>query len=131
MSGSQIQMPSFQGYQGANIAAAPVFQGAQAGAQQAQDTYGQQMSAYNAQMGALGQIAGVGATFIPGFGKSDIRLKSNIVRIGEHPLGIGIYEYDIDGHRDVGVMAQEVLTVKPEAVAMHEDGYLMVNYGAL
>ena len=130
MSGSQIQMPSFQGYQSANVAAAPVFQGAQAGAQQAQDTYGQQMAAYNAKMGALGAIGGAGLGMFS-FGKSDIRLKSNIVRIGEHPLGIGIYEYDIDGHRDVGVMAQEVLTVKPEAVAMHEDGYLMVNYGAL
>jgi hypothetical protein len=142
MSGSQIQNPQFQGYTGSNVAAAPVFQGAQAGGQQAMDVYGQQMAARNANVAALGQIGGAvgglaaapmtgGGSLAGNFLKSDIRLKSNIVRIGDHPLGIGIYEYDIDGHRDVGVMAQEVLTVKPEAVLQHPDGYLMVNYGAL
>ena len=131
MSGSQIQMPSFQGYQGANVAAAPVFQGAQAGAQQAQDTYGQQMAAYNAKMGALGSAVGGIAGMIQPIKLSDRRLKSNIIKIGEHPLGIGIYEYDIFGQRDVGVMAQEVERVKPEAVVYRPDGYLMVNYGAL
>lgn len=142
MSGSQIQNPQFQGYTGSNVAAAPVFQGAQAGGQQAMDIYGQQMAARNANVAALGQVAGsvagLAAAPMTGGGslagnlfKSDIRLKSNIVRIGDHPLGIGVYEYDIDGHRDWGVMAQEVLTVKPEAVLQHPDGYLMVNYGAL
>lgn len=131
MGSSQIQNPQFQGYTGANVAAAPTLQGAQLQGQQAQDLYGQQMSARNANVAALAQVAATGAKFIPGYGTSDIRLKSNIVRIGDHPLGIGIYEYDIDGHRDVGVMAQEVLTVKPEAVAQRPDGYLMVNYGAL
>ena len=58
MSGSQIQNPQFQGYTGANVAAAPVFQGAQAAGQQATDIYGQQMAGYNAQMGALGSAAG-------------------------------------------------------------------------
>lgn len=62
---------------------------------------------------------------------SDARLKSNVKRIGDHPLGIGIYEYDIGGQRQVGVMAQEVQRVKPEAVIQHPAGYLMVNYGAL
>lgn len=62
---------------------------------------------------------------------SDRRLKSNIVRIGTHPLGIGIYEYEIFGRPDIGVMAQEVLEVKPEAVLTHPDGYLMVHYGRL
>lgn len=58
MSGSQIQNPQFQGYSGANVAAAPVFQGAQAAGQQATDIYGQQMAGYNAGMGALGSAAG-------------------------------------------------------------------------
>jgi hypothetical protein len=131
MSGSQIQTPQFQGYTGATVGAAPTLQGAQLAGQQATDIYGQQVAARNANVAALAQVAATGAKFIPGYGTSDIRLKSNIVRIGDHPLGIGIYEYDIDGHRDVGVMAQEVLTVKPEAVAQRPDGYLMVNYGAL
>jgi hypothetical protein len=131
MSGSQIQNPQFQGYTGSNVAAAPTFQGAQAGGQQAMDIYGQKMAASNAQTAALASVAGTAAKFVPGYGMSDIRLKSNIVKVGDHPLGIGVYEYEIFGRREHGVMAQEVLMVKPEAVVQRPDGYLMVNYGAL
>jgi len=59
---------------------------------------------------------------------SDRRLKSNIVQIGTHKLGIGLYEYDIGGRRERGVMADEVLAVMPEAVSMRHDGYFCVNY---
>ena len=128
MSGSQIQNPQFQGYTGANVAAAPTLQGVQLQGQQAQDLYGQQMAARNANMAAYGQAAGMAGQAIM---MSDIRLKSNIVKVGEHPLGIGVYEYDIFDRREHGVMAQEVLAVKPEAVIHRPDGYLMVNYGAL
>lgn len=62
---------------------------------------------------------------------SDRRLKSNIVRLGDHPLGIGWYAYDIFGQHTEGVMADEVLTVRPEAVALHPSGYYMVDYGRL
>lgn len=127
MSSSQIQNPQFQQYTGTNVTPAPVFQGVQQQGQAAMDIYGQQMAARNANMGALGSVLGAATKFIP----SDIRLKSNIVKIGDHPLGIGIYEYDIFGKRDVGVMAQEVLAVKPEAIAHHPAGYMMVDYGAL
>jgi len=130
MSGSQIQNPQFQGYTGANVAAAPVFQGAQAQGQAAQDIYGQQMAANNAKTAALGQIAGAaGQAAMMKY--SDVRLKSDIVKVGDHPLGIGIYEYDIFGRRERGVMAHEVFAVKPEAVIQRSNGYLMVNYGAL
>jgi len=131
MSGSQIQTPQFQGYTGATVGAAPTLQGAQLAGQQATDIYGQQMAGRNANVAALGQVASTAAKFIPGYGMSDIRLKSNIVKVGDHPLGIGVYEYDIFGRREHGVMAQEVLTVKPEAVIQRPDGYLMVDYGAL
>ena len=63
---------------------------------------------------------------------SDRRLKSNIVRIGTHPLGIGLYEYDIFGERQRGVMADEVEQVMPEAVITHSTlGYKMVRYDLL
>jgi hypothetical protein len=65
------------------------------------------------------------------FGSSDRRLKSNIVRVGTHRLGIGIYEYDIRGRRERGVMAQELFPIMPDAVAVDGDGYYMVNYAAL
>ena len=128
MGGSQIQMPQFQGYQGANVAPAPIFAGAQAQGQNAMDQYGIASSNVNAQNSGLYGLAGTaGAMYM----MSDPRLKSDVVRVGTHPLGIGIYEYNIFGNRQRGVMADEVETVMPEAVALHPSGYKMVNYGMI
>jgi hypothetical protein len=74
-----------------------------------------------------------------GMGGSDRRLKTDIVRIGEHPLGFGIYLFqylpehqESFGHgRRFGVMADEVETVVPQAVAVRPDGYKMVDYALL
>jgi hypothetical protein len=129
MGASQIQNPQFQGYTGANVNAAPVYQAAGDQAKYGMDVYGQQMAARNANMAALGSVAGAGMGMFSF--TSDMRLKSNIERVGTHANGVGVYEYDIDGHRERGVMAQEVLHVKPEAVTMRDDGFYMVNYGAL
>lgn len=127
MSGSQTQMPQFQGYQAASVAPPPIFGATQAQGAAAMDQYGIQSANVNARNQGLYSLAGagIGAAF------SDRRLKSNIVRIGVHPLGIGIYEYDIFGQRDVGVMADEVLGVCPLAVSVHPNGYMMVDYGML
>lgn len=63
---------------------------------------------------------------------SDRRLKTNIQRIGTHRLGIGIYEFDyFSGEHAVGVMADEVKTVMPNAVIRGEDGYDRVDYSKL
>ena len=63
---------------------------------------------------------------------SDRRLKMNIHRIGTHNLGIGIYEYDyVWGEHAIGVMADEVKTVRPEAVIRGADGYDRVDYSKL
>ena len=59
---------------------------------------------------------------------SDRRLKSNIKKIGTHSLGIGYYEYNIFGKTEQGVMADELLAVKPESLIMGNDGYYRVNY---
>ena len=128
MGGSQIQMPQFQGYQGSNIAAAPVFAGAQAAGQAAMDQYGIQSSNVNAQNAGLYNLAGAGLMAAK---YSDRRLKSNIEHVGTHPLGIGIYEYDIFGNRERGVMADEVLSVMPNAVSVHPSGFMQVDYGML
>ena len=129
MAGSQIQMPQFQGYQGSNIAPAPIFAGAQAAGQGAMDRYGIQSANVNAQNAGLYGLAGTAATGAMMF--SDPRLKSNVVRVGTHPSGFGVYEYDIFGNRERGVMADEVEAVMPEAVALHPSGYKMVNYGMI
>jgi len=124
--GTQVQSPSY-----ASAAQQSPVQGA--------DLLGALQGNYNAQLGnvnannatsagQLGTVAGLGAAAL----LSDIRLKKNISRIGTHPLGIGIYDYDyLWGKHSVGVMAQEVLKVKPSAVLVHPSGYLMVNYGEL
>jgi hypothetical protein len=104
-----------------------VFAAAQQQAQNAQNSYNQQIAQQNANTGGLFQL---GAAALP-FMFSDARLKSNIVKVGNHPLGIGIYEYDIFGHRERGVMAQELMQVMPDAVHQHSSGYFMVDYGRL
>jgi hypothetical protein len=60
LGGSQVQMPQFQGYQGTQVAAAPLFAAQQAAGNFAQQNYGNQVAAYNAQMGLLGGLAGAG-----------------------------------------------------------------------
>jgi hypothetical protein len=137
LSGGQVAIPQFQGYQGVSVAPAPIFQAGQAAGDYAQRNYQNQVGAYNAGMGLLGSLAGAAGTAVSGplgvagLFTSDRRLKSNIVRVGTHPLGIGVYEYDINGERQRGVMADEVETVLPEAVVTRSDGYKMVNYGLL
>lgn len=61
---------------------------------------------------------------------SDIRLKRDIRRIGALPSGLPVYEFRYlwSDEPMVGVMAQEALGVVPEAVSMHESGFLMVDY---
>jgi len=126
MSGSQLQMPQFQGYNPTNIAPAPIFAGAQAQGAADLQNYGIQQSGANAGLSGLFNLAGAGVAKY-----SDRRLKSNIERIGTHKLGIGLYEYDIFGERQQGVMADEVEKVMPEAVLMNPSGYKMVNYDLL
>jgi Chaperone of endosialidase len=64
---------------------------------------------------------------------SDIRLKRDIAQVGELDSGIGIYRYRYlwSDTTFVGVMAQEVAEVVPEAVQRGDDGYLRVDYARL
>ena len=130
MSGSQIQNPQFGAYSGATVQPAPTFAATQAQGAFDANTYNQQVAQANAQTAGLYSLGGA-ALGAPKGTFSDRRLKSNIVRIGTHPIGIGIYEYDIFGGRQIGVMAQELLEVMPDAVHQHPSGYLTVDYGRL
>lgn len=72
-------------------------------------------------------------------GPSDPALKENVVRVGQHPAGYGLYLFDYKaqfraafGHgRQFGVMADEVERIVPEAVMVDEDGYRRVDYARL
>jgi hypothetical protein len=143
--GSQVTNP--QGVNSANMpqVAGPDLTGA------AQNTYNSQLANYNAQNAASGNFMGgllglggaaLGAPSSSVIGKligSDQNIKENISKIGAFNNGINIYKFDYKpeykdtwGHGShIGVMAQEVEKVIPEAVAIHEDGYKLVNYAML
>jgi hypothetical protein len=65
--------------------------------------------------------------------KSDIRLKTDIHRIGTTVLGLPLYTFQYRNQVGayVGVMAQDVLKVEPSAVSIGADGYYRVDYGKL
>ena len=61
---------------------------------------------------------------------SDARLKDDIVPLRRLENGIRLYRYRYkwSEQRFVGVMAQEVLDIVPDAVSLGADGYLRVDY---
>jgi hypothetical protein len=65
--------------------------------------------------------------------RSDFRLKHDIVLLGYLNNGLGFYRYAYNGGGKayVGVIAQEVRAVMPDAVSVGRDGYLRVSYGKL
>ena len=65
--------------------------------------------------------------------RSDMRLKHDIVLLGRLDDGLGYYRFVYNGGHTayVGVMAQEVQTVMPEAVSRGADGYMRVSYDLL
>jgi hypothetical protein len=70
---------------------------------------------------------------------SNRTLKQDIVRIGSHPLGFGLYLFrykpefrDAYGHgRQMGVMVDVVAAVAPRAIKSGATGPAVVDYGML
>ena len=90
----------------------------------------QKPSGFSQAVGTAGQIASL-------FALSDVELKDNIKKVGELEPGVGWYTWDwnakaksmgAESEPAEGVIAQEVLEVKPDAVIV-KDGYYAVNYG--
>jgi hypothetical protein len=109
--------------------------------------YGNQLSAWSAQQqanatssGGLGSMIGtlgVGAmNYGPAMMASDERLKTNIKKVGQLDNGLNLYSYEFkDEFKDefghglqLGVIAQEVEKVIPDAVSIHASGYKAVDY---
>jgi len=76
--------------------------------------------------GFIGQVAS-------GVAASDRRLKTNIVKISAFDNGLNIYQYDyINGEGPyIGVMADEVAEIVPEALGPVIDNYMTVDYSKL
>ncbi|MBR0932203.1 DUF3300 domain-containing protein [Bradyrhizobium jicamae] len=65
--------------------------------------------------------------------RSDIQLKHDVVFLGRLDNGLGYYRFSYNGSDKtyVGVIAQEVQAVRPDAVTRASDGYLRVYYERL
>lgn len=80
-----------------------------------------------------------GGSMASGKMASDRALKENIFRIGDHPLGFGLYLFDFKPEyraahgngRQFGVIAQEVEVVAPHTVGRDVAGHAVVDYAAL
>lgn len=81
--------------------------------------------------GVLQGIGSIASAAAGTGGFSDIRLKSNIEKVGEFADGLGVYEYDIFDRRERGVMAQEVAELRPWALGPEVAGFLTVQYDRL
>jgi hypothetical protein len=136
-SGSQVQGANF-----VNPANQATTTGADyLSAAQAQGQYN--MAGYNAQQAAQASanqgLMGLGGTLGAAAILSDIRTKENIKPIGWLPNGLPVYEYEYKPEfkaeagygKHIGVMAQEVEQVVPEAIITRADGYKMVDYAKL
>ncbi len=88
-------------------------------------------------MAAAFRGGGMGGGMMGGGGRggrrSDITLKHDIAFIGQLDNGIGFYRFAYNGSDTayVGVMAQDVQRVRPDAVTRGRDGYLRVFYDKL
>ena len=95
------------------------------------------------QSGNIGQMLLQGASnAAAAYAGSDVRLKTNIERVGEMSDGLGIYDFDylpIEGQiaaympegRQRGVMAHEVAVLRPEALGPVIEGYATVDYSKI
>jgi hypothetical protein len=64
---------------------------------------------------------------------SDIRLKRDVVRVGTHANGCGIYSFRYlwSDTKYLGAIAQDVLEHAPDGVLAGPGGFLAVDYAAL
>ena len=91
--------------------------------------YQSDMQAEAARNKMIGDIIGTAGSF---FMASDRRLKTDIKRVGTTDSGLPIYTYKYKGQNttQMGVMAQDVEKVSPDAVAEF-NGFKAVNYSLI
>lgn len=78
----------------------------------------------------MGGLFGLAAAPFSMFSFSDRRLKTDVKKVGELDSGLPVYSYRYKGDDkpQIGLMAQDVEKVNPDAVATHPSGFKMVNY---
>jgi hypothetical protein len=123
MSGAQVNVPQFAGYQGQGINPANI-------GQYINNAYNQQAQQAGAFNQGLFNLAGAGLT---AWKPSDRRLKKDIKPIRGDIAGVPLYRfrYRFDpGKVHIGVMADEAILRYPDVVAVI-NGYQHVNYEKL
>lgn len=90
---------------------------------------------FNAEAPALGSARSGSPAFAPDGPPvpSDIRLKEDVTPIGSTVNGLPLYTFRYRGQQALyqGVMAQDVLEVRPDAVVVDADGFYRVDYAKL
>jgi hypothetical protein len=125
LSGSQVTQPTFS-----SEAQTPVSGVDYAGL--VSNNYNNEMAGYNSMMGGL---AGLGGSLIGGWGKagfpmpSDRRLKRDSAIVGKLANGLNVWAFRYKGseHLQLGLMADEVKQLHPDAITV-VDGYDWVDY---
>lgn len=126
MGGGQVQNPNFVNTPQSQVANTDYGQMVYNSANLANDAYKQKVGQQNAMIGGIASIAG---TALGGWAKSDRRLKTDIARVGTLDNGLPVYSYRFKsgGPVQIGLMAQEVERMTPEAVREF-GGVKHVNY---
>ena len=126
LSGSQVTQPTFAATPQTGVAGVD-YTGL------VNNQYQAQLQSANAGMGGLFGLLGTlgGSAIKAGMFSSDRRLKTDIRKVGmlENGLPVYLFRYKEGGPMQIGLMAQDVEQVAPEAVGTDERGYLMVDYG--
>lgn len=121
LSGSQVTNPNFVNTPQTNVAGVDY-------AGMVGDKYKAESANHQAKMGGLFGLAAAPFSMFS-FG-SDRRLKEDIKAVGKLDNGLTVYRYRYKGDLrfQIGLMADEVEDVHPEAVGLGEHGFKMVNY---
>lgn len=122
LGGGQVTLPQFQDPYRQGIEAPPI-------GDYINDVYQAQLGSYNNMMSGL---FGLGGTLLSAL-FSDERLKTAKRRVGYTDEGVPIYtyRYKAGGPTMMGVMAQDLEEVEPEAVATLPGGVKAVDYGRI
>lgn len=129
LTGQQVTIPGVSQVAQTNVAPTD-YMGAVGMNQAAQDAaYKARLATYNANLS--GQYGLASAAIIAGASMSDRRLKTDIEKIGKTEGGNNIYRYrfrdDPTGRMQIGVMAQELMKKRPDAVH-NFGGFYAVDY---
>ena len=131
LSGGQVQNPNFVNTPQTQVANTDYAGMVYNSANLANQNYQNKVASQNAMLGGLGSMAGslLGGWAYGGFKTSDRRVKTDIRRVGTLDNGLPVYAYRFKsgGPTEIGVMAQEVERVHPEAVR-EIGGVKHVNY---